>query len=98
MFALVRISSKKNKKFDVLVVNCIDKYSLSIGDSRYEDYTQHHNDIRKTLYETRHRKNEDWDDPLTKGFWSKHLLWNKHTLQESADDIESNYDIKVLFI
>lgn len=99
MFALISISNSKNKKFDILLFqDGIQIKKLSFGDSRYEDFTQHHDEIRKMLYDSRHKKLEDWDDPFTKGFWSKHLLWNKETLRESADDIEHNYSIPIYFI
>ena len=37
----------------------------------------------------RHKANEDWTDPKTAGFWARHLLWNKPTLQASARELRS---------
>lgn len=96
MKVIIKKSNSKNKKWDIsLYKNGTKVKKLSIGDSRYEDYTQHKDDNRKALYKSRHR-NEDWDDYYTKGFWAKHLLWNKKTLKKSIEDIEENYPLSVI--
>jgi len=41
----------------------------------------------------RHFQNEDWNDIYTKGFWSKNLLWNKPTIEQSIADIEKKYGV-----
>ena len=40
-------SKRKNKKYDLL--DSDKKYILSFGDSRYQDYTMHKDDDRKTI-------------------------------------------------
>jgi len=40
---------------------------------------------------------QDWNDPLTKGFWSRWILWNKPTIDESINDIENRFGIKINF-
>ena len=49
-------SKRKNKKYDLLDTD--KKYLLSFGDSRYQDYTMHKNDDRKTNYLSRHGKED----------------------------------------
>ena len=53
----------------------------------------HKDDERKQRYIKHHEKRETWDDPLTAGFWSRSLLWNKNTLQESIDDINKRFNL-----
>jgi len=72
--------------------------TVHFGDNRYEDYTQHEDELRKSRYISRHIKNENWRDPNTAGFWSRWLLWNKPTLEQSAKDIEKHFGIKVRFL
>lgn len=67
--------------------------TIMFGDNRYEDYTQHKNKERKRKYMIRHFQNEDWNDIYTKGFWSKNLLWNKPTIEQSIADIEKKYGV-----
>jgi len=57
------------------------------------DYTKHKDEERKQRYIDRHKKNEDWTKTgvKTAGFYSKHVLWNKPTLQASIDDINKKF-------
>lgn len=94
MIALIANSAKPSKKYDVYLIYDGKTKKISFGASGYEDYTIHHNNIRRHLYDNRH-KSEDWDNPLTAGFWAKHLLWNKKTIKKSADDITAKFGIDI---
>ena len=62
------------------------------------DYTINKDDERKQRYVNRHKKNENWNDINTAGFWSKNILWNKKTITESIRDtnnIIKNINIKL---
>lgn len=61
--------------------------TIYIGDNRYEDYTMHHDEMRKRRYLSRHRAIERFEDPTTAGFWAARLLWNKKTVSDSLSDI-----------
>lgn len=82
-------SDNPKKKYMVLV----NKKLIHFGDSRYEDFTQHKDPVRKENYVKRHKMNENWNNPFTAGFWAKHLLWNKSTLANSIKDLQKNYNI-----
>lgn len=84
--------SRKFKKYSVL----IGHKKINFGDDRYEDYTQHGDPKRKALYIQRHKKNEDWNNPLTAGWWSRYLLWEKPTLTEAIKDIKKRFGIIVI--
>ena len=88
---LIKLKNDK-KKYAVYIGDKVIKF----GNSNYLDYTQHKNNVRKNRYLLRHYKNENCNDPYTAGFWATNLLWNKQSIKQSIDDINSRYKIKVL--
>ena len=91
-------SKRKNKKYDVLDSDKIK--IISFGDSRYQDYTIHKDSERKTNYLSRHKTNENWS--LTgihsAGFYSRWILWNKTTLDNSIRDVNQRFNINIKLI
>lgn len=85
-------STRKDKRY--MVKN--ENKTTHFGSINHQNFTIHKDNSRKESYIRRHKTNQDWDDTLTAGFWSKHLLWNKPTLQSSIKDIEKNYNIKIV--
>ena len=85
-------SKSKNKKFKIS-----NGKTINFGDTRYDDFTLHKNPNRKKLYLARHKKRENWNKSgiNTAGFWSKHLLWNKKTLNKSIKNIEDRFRINI---
>ena len=69
----------------------------NFGDSRYDDYTTHGDEKRKSSYLARHWK-EDWTKKgiHTAGFWSRFLLWNKSTIKASIKDIEKKFKVTIV--
>ena len=53
------------------------------GADGYEDYTIHKDKDRKERYLKRHKKREDWNNPVSAGALSRWVLWNKPTLKAS---------------
>jgi len=74
-------SKAKNKKFSVYVMKNGKKILINFGDSRYEDFTQHKDQKRRTSYLKRakgikNKKGElTWKDKNTANYWSVHYLW-----------------------
>lgn len=66
---------------------------VNFGDKRYENYTVHKNDERKRLYLLRHRANEDWDNPMSKGSLSRWILWNMPSLEDSIKDFKKRFKL-----
>ena len=92
---IIKKSSKPDKKYDAVID---DKKTISFGQKNASDYTKHKDDDRKKLYENRHKKNENWSDPYTAGFYAKNILWNKKTITESIRDTNNkfkNINIKI---
>ena len=85
-------SDKPNKKYFIITK---DNKKIYIGASGYSDFTIHKEEARKQRYINRHKNNEDWTKSGidTAGFWSRWLLWNKKTIQDSYKDIKNNFKI-----
>ena len=71
--------------------------TIHFGARGYEDYTIHKDERRKESYIARHASRENWTSSgiNTAGFWSRWLLWNKETLEDSIDDIERKFGIRI---
>jgi len=64
------------------------------GQRGASDYTKHGDTERMGRYNTRHKSNENWNDPLSAGALSKWILWNKPGLKSSFDDYKSRFGLK----
>ena len=95
------ISDKPNKKYVVKYLTPLNKgvsnkiKYIYFGDTRYQDYTTHHDLYRKERYINRHKKREDWNDLTKSGSWSRYILWNKPTIKQSMKDMEKVFNIKI---
>ena len=68
--------------------------NIKFGAFGMSDYTKNKDVDRKMAYIKRHKgMGEDWDDPTTKGFWAKNILWNKTTIKESLQDTKKKYKL-----
>ncbi len=102
MFLQIKLSrsEKPDKKFKVKVgdrtVSDRPKV-IHFGSKGMSDYTINQDPNRKRLYIKRHRARENWNKSgiQTAGFWSKHLLWNKPTLDASIRDIEKRFHVSI---
>lgn len=85
---IIKPSHLTNKKYDAVIDN---KKTIPFGSKGMSDYTKHKDDDRKERYIDRHKKNENWNDPKTAGFYSKNILWNKKTIAESIRDTNNRF-------
>ena len=83
-------STRSGKKYMVILE---PKKTIHFGADGYDDYTTHHDDARKAKYIQRHASREDWNDPLTAGFWSRWILWNKKTVAASVNDVKKRFSL-----
>ena len=67
---------------------------VPFGAKGYEDYTQHHNPLRKENYLTRHRAREDWKDPMTAGALSRWILWEYPSLERSVREFKRKFSFE----
>lgn len=89
----IRDSDQPGKKLSATFVQDGRNKVVHFGGEGYSDYTIHKDDERKERYLRRHRKNENWDDPLTPGSLSRWILWNKPTLRASIQDYRRRFGL-----
>ena len=81
-------SDKPTKKYFIIT----DKNKkIYFGSAGMSDFTIHKDEQRKLRYINRHKKNENWNDKNTAGFWSRWLLWNLPTINASYNDIKKRF-------
>jgi Tfp pilus assembly protein FimT len=78
-------SDRPDKKY-FIITN--DNKKIYFGQASASDFTLHKDEARKQRYINRHKKNENWNNKDTAGFWSRWLLWEKPTIKESYDNIK----------
>ena len=74
--------------------------TIQFGQKGAKDFTKHSKedrDARKTSYINRHKKRENWDNPMTAGALSRWILWNKPTIEASWKDYKERFNIKKLY-
>ena len=95
MNIIIKPSHLADKKFDAIINN---KKTIPFGQKGASDFTINKNEDQKNRYINRHKKRENWNDPMTAGFFSKNILWNKTSLNESIKDTNrrfKNIEIKL---
>ena len=68
----VSVSPLKTKKYRAFFD---DNTHTDFGYAGMSDYTQHHDKKRRDNYLSRHRANEDWNNPKSAGSLSRWILW-----------------------
>lgn len=92
----VKPSPRQGKKYVAeLQDNTGKKHVVHFGATGYEDFSTHHDDVRKERYLARHVMREDWKKSgvLTPGFWSRWVLWNKPMLHASVADVRRRFNL-----
>jgi len=92
---VIKKSDKEGKKLQA-------KFTLKNGRTRtthfgaagMDDYTKTRDKDRKQLYLKRHRRNENWNNPLSAGALSRWVLWNKETRGASINDYKRRFNLK----
>jgi hypothetical protein len=95
---ILQPSTRNNKKFMIYSIE-LDKF-VHFGSKGASDFTIHHDEERKNRYVLRHQDKEDWtaNGMMSAGFWSKHLLWHKPSLEESIKDTEKRFEIRIYLV
>ena len=92
----IRSSTKKDKKLMAIFYDDTNKKvkTIHFGAAGMSDYTIHKDKKRKQRYMIRHKKRENWEDPMTAGSLSRYVLWNKPTLRGSISDYRKRFQLK----
>jgi 2,3-bisphosphoglycerate-independent phosphoglycerate mutase len=67
--------------------------TIHFGADGMSDYTKHKDPERKKRYIARHKKNENWNNPMTAGALSRWILWNKTSMRESINDFKKKFKL-----
>ena len=70
--------------------------TIGFGSKGMKDFTLHSpsdRDERKRLYIIRHKKRENWNNPMSAGALSKHILWNKTSRSESIKSYMNKFNL-----
>lgn len=67
---------------------------IPFGAAGYSDLTIHHDRRRKSLYLARHRKNENWNDPMTAGALSRWILWETPNLEQNVKLFKRRFNLE----
>jgi len=92
----IKPSTQKTKKLMAIFYDDNDKKikTTHFGSAGMSDFTIHKDKQRKERYLDRHRKRENWNDPMTAGALSRWILWNKPTLKASIADYKKRFKFK----
>lgn len=85
------------KKYKAVFFDAMRKRikTTSFGAVGYQDYTQHQDMVRQQSYISRHKSNEDWNNPMTAGALSYHLLWSKPTLSSAYKAYRQRFKLEL---
>ena len=91
MQLVIQKANRKDKKLEAVIDG---KKTVPFGQKNASDFTLNKDPERKARYINRHEKREDWTKTCinTAGFYSKHVLWNKDTIQKSVNDLNKKYN------
>lgn len=93
---LKRLPKGNPKKFSVTFPS---GKTVKFGAQGYSDYTIHGETDRKQRYIIRHGLRENWNKSgiETPGFWSRWILWNKKTIDESVRFTSKKFRIRIVY-
>jgi len=89
-------SDNPDKKMMAIFENNGRTKTVHFGAKGMNDYTTFPKAIRETrkrLYLSRHKANENWNDPESPGALSRYILWNKPSIQASIADYKSRFHL-----
>jgi hypothetical protein len=83
----IKPSDRPTKKYTATFCMCkgetkccdTDRKKVNFGSRGSSTYLDHKDEAKRKAYLARHRVNENFNDPLTPGALSSHLLWGATT-------------------
>ncbi len=92
---VIKKSDKEGKKLmAIFTMSNGRKKTTHFGASGMDDYTKTRNKEQKQRYLKRHRRNENWNNPVSAGALSRWILWNKETRAASINDYKRRFNLK----
>ena len=95
---LKKSTNPKKKLMAVIMLPDGTRKTVHFGATGYSDYTIHKTKKRMWNYSNRHKARENWTKSGidTAGFWSKWILWNKPSLEDSIKHTENKFNITIV--
>jgi hypothetical protein len=92
---VIKKSNKEGKKLmAIFTLENGRTRTTHFGAEGMSDYTKNRDIDRKQRYLKRHRRNENWNAPMTAGALSRWILWNKETRGASISDYKRRFNLK----
>jgi hypothetical protein len=92
---IIKKSSKPEKKLMAIFTMSNGRTRTThFGAEGMSDYTKNRDKDRKQRYLKRHRRNENWNNPLSAGALSRWILWNKESRGASVADYKRRFNLK----
>ena len=67
--------------------------TIHFGAAGMSDFPTHKDEARKKRYLARHRRRENWNDPMTAGALSRWILWNLPSRQASIRAYKKKFNL-----
>jgi len=92
---VIKKSNKPEKKLmAVFTMSNGRTKTVHFGAAGMSDYTKNRDIDRKQRYLKRHRRNENWNNPVSAGALSRWILWNLPTREASIKDYKKRFNLK----
>jgi hypothetical protein len=97
MKLIIKPSTAKNKRLTAIFYNDEGKKlkTVNFGLKGGSTYIDHKDKKLRSRYISRHRPNENWNDPMTAGALAKDLLWGPYTdLDKNISSFKRKFKLK----
>ena len=95
----IKQSTNEGKKLMAKFDNNGRTKTIHFGARGMMDYTKYYPKNpelakqKRDAYDARHKVNENWNDPLTAGALSKHILWSEPTIEQSIKKFKKRFNL-----
>ena len=92
---VIKKSTKPEKK--LMAVFSLDNgrtRTTHFGSAGMDDYTKTKDKAQRQRYLARHRRNENWNAPMTAGALSRWILWSEVTRREALSKYKKRFNLK----
>jgi hypothetical protein len=94
MKVVIKKSTNPKKKYTAIFYDGEKKKkTIHFGSAGMSDFIKNKDEERKKRYIDRHKKRENWRDPMTAGALSRFILWNLPTLKASITDYKKRFNL-----
>jgi len=92
---VIKKSNKPQKKMmAIFTLENGRKKTTHFGQAGAPDYTITKDKAQRARYIKRHRKNENWNNPVSAGALSRWILWEKESKAASITDYKKRFKFK----